>query len=100
MLSSFIVLGGAALIVALVLAFAVGRTARRVGVVLATGLLLVALWGVLGIVLASEDQACHDCGRYFGKWIDPVFFLFLAFNALGWTAGSLIGAGLRRLRAA
>lgn len=92
---SFLLLGLPALGIALILTFLVGRSRRRVGIVLASGLALPVGWAVAVFVLASADQPCHDCGRYLGRYVDPVFFLIWLLNALGWTLGCLIGGATR-----
>jgi hypothetical protein len=93
---TFLALGIAAFGVSLLLAYAVGRSRRRVRLVLAGGLVLLLAW-ILAAFAVAGDEPCHDCGRYLGRDMDPVAFLVWALNALGWTLGSLIGGGLRAL---
>ena len=93
----FVVYSGiAAFGVALLLAYAVGSSRRRVAVVLASGPVLLLVWILVGLALAG-DEPCHDCAQYLGRYMSPYALVIWALNALGWTLGSLIGGGLRAL---
>jgi hypothetical protein len=93
---AFLALGIAAFGLSLLLAYAVGRSRRRVGLVLVGGLALLLVWILAGFAFAG-DEPCHDCGRYLGRYMDPVAFVIWMLNALGWTLGALVGGGLRAL---
>jgi uncharacterized membrane protein len=99
----FLYFGGIAIAVAFLLAAAFARSGSKLAAVVGIGVLLAIAWLVVGYVMsptADEPRDCSDCGVYLGRWWEPGLALFvIGANLIAWTAGAVLGFGVRRLRA-
>ena len=96
-----IYLGGAAGVLAFLLAFCLARSLRRVALLLVLGLCLLGLWlAVVYVASPSSERptGCSDCGIHFGRWIDATaIFVAVIANGLAWIIGVLAGSTIRAL---
>jgi hypothetical protein len=94
-------LGGVAGVSAFLLALAIGRNRRRVGLLIGLGVCLALAWILFAYFSANpSDQAsdCSDCGVYLGRWWEPGLVLFIVgTNFVAWVAGVFVGVGFRSL---
>ena len=95
-------IGGAALVIALVVGYFAGGTVTRTAALLLVGAALVAA-ALLAIYFAaprtSEPAGCSDCGDHFGRWIDAAaVFVVVGGNAVAWLIGVLAGSTARWVR--
>jgi hypothetical protein len=80
-----------------------GTTRMRVLGLLAFGPVAIAAWFVVALLSSPtriEDANCHHCGEYFGRWLDPVAFLFFWLWVVLWLVGVGLGAAIRHKREA
>jgi hypothetical protein len=93
---ALLVLGGIALVGAL-LAFLVASPARRGWLVVWLGGLLAIAFVFMGWTRASADGlACHDCDRFLGRyWQWSIYVFFACVGWFVWSLGVAAGTALR-----
>jgi hypothetical protein len=98
----FFLPGAFGLVLGVVVALLLASSARRVVILLVVGVVLAAVYfGFVWLVSpASADEAgnsCSDCGQWLGRfWEGGLVLFLLSFDLVGWWAGVLAGAALRR----
>lgn len=92
-MDTFLVLGGGAGIAAIIVAFLVATSGRRLAWIAVVGAVLSLAWLVVATTIFDEgcDENAGDC------YGDAIALFIAAANFAGWLAGTLVGAGLRRL---
>lgn len=102
-MTTFLYLGGAAGVIALVVALLFASTGRGYGAVLLLGLALAAVWFVAIMLTAETDHNhpdCSDCSYIWGRWWEPPLVAFvLGLNLIAWTLGATAGRLMRVTRA-
>ena len=69
--------------------------ARRYHVTL-LGLLALFVLFALALAFAPSDPAsCRDCQSFLGRRVDPITFVALALNAIGWAVGTATATSAR-----
>jgi hypothetical protein len=95
-LAIILVTGVGALIVGFGVASAMGPTRARRYHVTSVGVLALFVLFALGLAFASSDSSsCHDCQSFFGRRVDPINFVALALNAIGWAVGTVTATSAR-----
>lgn len=98
----FLYLGGAAGVLALVVALLCASTGRRYGAVLLLGLAIAAVWFAAVLLLAETDPRhpdCSDCSYVWGRWWEPPLVVaILGLNIVGWALGATAGRLIRVMR--
>ena len=100
-METFLLAGGAAFVVALVIGFALGTTNGRLGLILALGVALAIVLFVAAAVSAPSErpERCSDCTEWLGGWWEPgLVIALLVINLITWTLGATIASFVRRRR--
>ncbi len=95
----FLLAGGGAFVVALVIGFAFGTTGGRLSLVAALGVVLAVALFVMAAVSAPDErpERCSDCSEWLGGWWEPVLVItLLLINLLAWMIGATVGSLVRR----
>ena len=89
---------GVPLLLAALVTYWLGRSARRVAIIVAVGVALLLAWFLLIWATAPrsvEEADCHHCAEYFGRWIDPIGVWFSGILVALWVAGVVVGWAVR-----
>jgi hypothetical protein len=83
-------------VLALMLSFFLGTSAKRVLILTAFGVCAVVALVVAALVFApSSPSTCRECNEYFGRWLSPLTFFSASLNVGAWFGGVLFGASMR-----
>ena len=96
-MQAFLFFGGGAVVLGLVLGFAIGSTARRLLWACVVGCAVVVAALVVAIVTApTSPEGCSHCNEYFGRWFNGLIFVVAFYNLVLLSLGAGVGSWLRR----
>jgi uncharacterized membrane protein len=93
----FVIFGGVGFVGALAVAFALARSLRSAAAIAAVGPVVVIAILVFAR-LNPPDSPLHHEAEYLGIRLDPLVWVTLAFNLVGWLVGTAVGLVARSVR--